>query len=141
MALPLLHRADGGSDKTLARSKTGLGGLTYTFPDQLTDEAIDYYLGPLVSSPQRKHLANAYAVGLDPNPLAGIESALKQSMVPTRILWGTGDDIFSQAMPDYLDRTFGNSRGVRRVPGAKLFWPEEFPDVIAEEAQLLWGIS
>ena len=32
-----------------------------------------------------------------------------------------------------------NSRGVRRFPGAKLFWPEEFPDVIAEEARKLWA--
>ena len=39
---------------------------------------------------------------------------------------------------DYLDRTLPNSRGVRRIPGAKLFFPEEFPDVIAEEARKLW---
>jgi len=31
-----------------------------------------------------------------------------------------------------------NSRGVRRIAGAKLFFPEEFPDVIAEEARKLW---
>jgi haloalkane dehalogenase len=148
--LPILEMARAGTfadtllatwvaDKALARSKAGLGGQTYTYPDRLTDEAIDYYLGPLVSSPQRKALVHAYTLGLDPNPLAGIESALEQSTAPTRILWGTGDDIFSAAMPDYLDRTFGNSRGVRRVPGAKLFWPEEFPEIIAEEARLLWS--
>lgn len=129
------------SDKNLARSKTGLGGQTYTYPDRLSDETIDYYLSPLVSSPQRKALLHAYAIGLDPNPLAGIEPALRKSTVPTRILWGTGDDIFSAASPGYLDRTFGNSRGVRLVPGAKLFWPEEFPDVLAEEARKLWGVS
>jgi haloalkane dehalogenase len=27
---------------------------------------------------------------------------------------------------------------VRRIEGAKLFFPEEFPDVIAEEARRLW---
>ncbi|HEY4369108.1 MAG TPA: alpha/beta hydrolase [Steroidobacteraceae bacterium] len=129
------------ADKNLARSKTGLGGLTYTYPERLSDETIDYYLSPLVSSPQRKTLLHAYALGLDPNPLAGIEPALRKSSVPTRILWGTGDDIFSAASPGYLDRTFGNSRGVREVPGAKLFWPEEFPDLLAEEARNLWGVS
>jgi hypothetical protein len=30
---------------------------------------------------------------------------------------------------------------VRRIEGAKLFFPEEMPDVIAEEALKLWGIS
>jgi len=60
--------------------------------------------------------------------------------VPTRIVWGTADNIFSQASPDYLDRTLGNSRGVRRVPGAKLFFPEEMPELIAKEAMMLWKV-
>jgi haloalkane dehalogenase len=29
---------------------------------------------------------------------------------------------------------------VRRVEGAKLFWPEEYPDLIAQEARSLWGV-
>ena len=33
------------------------------------------------------------------------------------------------------------SRGVRRVEGANLFFPEEMPDLIAEEARQLWGIG
>jgi len=41
--------------------------------------------------------------------------------------------------PDYLDRTFGASRGVRLLPGRKLFWPEELPEVVAEEARRLWA--
>jgi haloalkane dehalogenase len=28
---------------------------------------------------------------------------------------------------------------VRLVEGAKLFWPEERPEVVAEEARLLWS--
>jgi haloalkane dehalogenase len=84
---------------------------------------------------------HAYAAGLDPNPLAGIEPKLKRCSVPARIIWGTGDNIFSQASPGYLDRTLPQSRGVRLVPGAKLFFPEEFPDLIAEEARKLWGVG
>ncbi|HKE93580.1 MAG TPA: alpha/beta hydrolase [Povalibacter sp.] len=128
------------ADKTLARSAQGIGGMTYTYRDHPSDEAIDYYFGPLVSSPQRKALVHAYAMALTPNPLAGIESALKRCQVPTRIVWGTGDDIFSAASPDYLDRMLPNSRGVRRVEAAKLFFPEEFPELIATEARQLWGL-
>jgi haloalkane dehalogenase len=127
------------ADKTLARSPQGLGGLTFTQPSNPTDEAIDCYLGPLVASPARKALTNAYALGLDPNPLAGIEPALRRAQVPVRIVWGTGDPIFSAESPHYLDRLFPQSRGVRLVPGAKLFFPEEYPDLIAEEARLLWS--
>jgi hypothetical protein len=56
-------------------------------------------------------------------------------------VWGTGDTIFSPASPDYLDQTFPNSRGIRRVAGAKLFFPEELPDIIAEEARRLWEVG
>jgi haloalkane dehalogenase len=128
------------ADKNLARSDKGLGGMTFTYPDRLADETIDMYLGPLVESPQRKALTNAYAIGLAPNPLAGTEPMLKQSQLPARIIWGTGDTIFSQADAAYLDKTLPRSRGVRQIDGAKLFFPEEFPDVIAEEARKLWGV-
>jgi hypothetical protein len=50
------------------------------------------------------------------------------------------DSIFSRKSPDYLDRTLGNSLGVRRVLGAKLFFPEEKPELIAEEAMKLWRV-
>jgi haloalkane dehalogenase len=127
------------ADKALARSEKGLGGLCYANPAHPTDDAIETYLAPLLSSPQRKAQTNAYATGLAPNPLMGIEDALKRCAVPTRIVWGTGDNIFSQASADYLDRTFAKSRGVRRVIGAKLFFPEEMPELIAGEAKQLWG--
>jgi pimeloyl-ACP methyl ester carboxylesterase len=126
------------NDKSLARGPQGLGGLTFTRPEQLANATIDCYLAPLVATPRRKALVNAYTIGLSPNPLAGIGPALRRSTAPARIVWGTGDDIFSKTSADYLDRTLGNSRGVRRVKGAKLFFPEEFPEIVAEEALRLW---
>lgn len=128
------------ADKKLARSAKGLGGLCYRDPMHPTDEALDTYLRPLVISPERKVLTNAYAVALDPNPLAGIEPVLKRCKVPTRIVWGTADNIFSPNSPDYLDRTLGYSLGVRRVKDAKLFFPEEMPELVAEEAVELWKL-
>lgn len=128
------------ADKVLARSEKGLGGQCYANPAHPTDEAIEIYLGPLVSSPQRKALTDAYAVGLAPNPLSGIEDGLRKCKVPTRVVWGMADKIFSNKSPDYLARTFPNFQGVRRLPGAKLFFPEEMPDVIVEEAKRLWGV-
>lgn len=129
------------ADKAFARSAEGIGGQCFTYPDHPTDEAVDYYFQPLVANPRRIQLTDAYALGLDPNPLAGLEPLLKRCTVPTRIVWGTGDPIFSQASPDYLDHTLPRSRGVRRIPGAKLFFIEEFPEVIAEEALRLWRVG
>jgi len=124
-----------------ARARAQFGAAVYVKPGNPADETIDYYFAPLVSSPLRRAQFHAYHLALEPNPLAGVEAALKRCTVPTRIVWGTGDDIFSPASPDYLDRTLGQSRGVRRVPGAKLFFQEEYPEVIAEEARRLWGVT
>ena len=129
------------ANKELARSAAGIGGMCYADPNHPTDEAIEYYFAPLVSSARRKAQVHAYAIALERNALEGIQPLLQRSTVPTRIVWGTADNIFKAESPDYLDRSFGNSRGVRRLAGRKLFFPEEVPDIIAEEARQLWGIT
>src|SRR5262249_58382611 len=116
------------ADKTLARSAEGLGGQTYTFRANPTDEAVDYYLAPLVSSPQRKAQVHAYAIALEPNPLACVARELKRCAAPTRIVCGTGEDMLSQKSPDYLDRISPSSPGVRRVDRPKPCPRERFPD-------------
>jgi haloalkane dehalogenase len=122
------------ADHKKARAADALGGMCYVDPARLSDETIDTYLSPLVSSPERKAQLNAYAVGLDPNPLKGIP----YNDMPVRVVWGMADTIFRPADADFLDHAYPKSRGVRRVPTGKLFWPEEFPDIIAEEARALW---
>ena len=127
------------ADKQLARSAQGIGGMCYANPAHPTDEAIDAYFAPLVSSPHRKALVHAYAIALEHNPLQDIGSALRRCKVPARIVWGVDDTIFSMAGAEYLHQTLGHSLGIRRVANAKLFYPEERPDVILEEARKLWA--
>jgi pimeloyl-ACP methyl ester carboxylesterase len=124
--------------KDVARSPTGLGGMCYSNPAHLTDAALDQYLAPLVASAQRKALVNRYALGLTPNPLQGLEPLLRQCTVPTRIIWGMSDGIFSPRNPEYLASILPRAAGIRRIREAKLFFPEEYPDIIAAEALLLW---
>ena len=126
---------------TLSGSAKGIGGMCYADPGQPSDAAIDEYFGPLLSSPRRKAQLHAYALGLERNALLGVESLLRGWTRPARIVWGTADDIFSAESPDYLARTFGGARGVRKLGGRKLFFPEELPEVIAEEARQLWALA
>jgi haloalkane dehalogenase len=126
-------------DKMLARSADGIGGMCYADAAHPTDEAIEAYFAPLLASPARKALLHAYAIALAGNSLAGTAPVLKRSRVPTRVLWGTADTIFSSTGPQHLAQVLGDFRGVRRLAGSKLFWPEERPDVVAEEARRLWG--
>lgn len=119
-------------------ARATFGKAVFAHPDLLSDETIATYATPLVSSPLRRAQYHAFHLALTPNPLAGIEAMLKRSTAPVRIVWGMSDDIFKPADADYLDTLFPRSQGVRRVPEGKLFFPEEFPDVIAEEARKLW---
>jgi pimeloyl-ACP methyl ester carboxylesterase len=89
----------------------------------------------------RKAQFDQYAVSFEPNPLPAIESALKSSAVPVRIVWGTNDPLFNVSWAHWLDRTLPQSRGIHFVEGAKLFFPEEMPDLIAAEARRLWGVA
>jgi haloalkane dehalogenase len=128
------------ADKNVARSPKGLG-VAYTHPDALADETIDCYFAPLVSSDVRKAQFSRYLLGFDQNPLVAIRPALKEFTKPARIVWATDDIFFGVKWAEWLDHTLPGSRGVRRVEGAKLFFPEEMPDILADEALKLWGIS
>ena len=129
------------ADKALARSAKGIGGMCYLDPAHPTDEAIETYFAPLVATAESKALVHAYVVALERNPLAGIRAALQRSRVPARIVWGMGDTIFAPADAAYLHASFGNSRGVRPLERYRLFWPEERPDIVAEEALALWRMG
>lgn len=125
--------------KDIARAAQGLGGLCYSNPANPTDAALEQYLRPLVATAQRKALVNQYTSGLAPNPLAGIEPLLRKCTVPTRIVWGMRDAIFKTGNPDYLAGILPQVTGIRRLEKAKLFFPEEHPEIIAAEARLLWS--
>jgi len=102
------------------------------------DEAIEYYFAPLVSTSLRKKQLNSFVASFANNPLVTIEPALRRCASPVKIVWATADTMFDAKWADWLDKTFTYSRGVRRLEGAKLFFPEEMSDVIAEEALKLW---
>jgi pimeloyl-ACP methyl ester carboxylesterase len=128
-------------DKQLARSAKGLGGLTYTYPDRLSDEAIETYLRPLVSTPLRRAQVDQYGASLATNVLTAIRESLRQWIGPARMVWALNDRLFGVEWAEWLNRTLPGARGIRRVEGANLFFPEEMPDLIAEEARGLWGMK
>lgn len=125
-------------DRVLARSPEGLIGACFTYPDRFLDETLDCYLGAFAQSPLRMRQYEEFALALGRNVLADLP--LKDFRAPVRILWGMEDAIFNPESRSFLSRTFPGSRGVREIKGAKLFWPEEFPELIAEEARALWGV-
>ncbi len=124
-------------DKQLARSARGLGEA-YTYPDHLADETIEIYLRPLVESQARKLQVDQYTEALGINQLSAVSGQLQHWNGRARMLWALQDKFFGVEWAGWLNRTLPGSRGVRRLENANLFFPEEMPDVIAEEAKQLW---
>lgn len=129
------------ADSAFAQSSEGgvTLGPVYTDPRILTPELLETYLRPLVTGEKRRRQAQGYGIAFVPNPLLAIEPALRRLAIPARMVWGTGDILFPPEWAAWLDRTLPSSRGVRYVEGAKLFFPEEFPEIIVAEARALWG--
>jgi len=127
-------------DKNLARSDKGLGGLAYTYPERLTDETIEIYLRPFTLSPLRRSQLDQFTLALAVNDLVAIRSNLGEWKGPARMVWGLKDPLFGVEWAEWLDKTLPGSKGIRRVENANLFFPEEMPDLIAEEARALWRV-
>lgn len=125
-------------DKELARRAELSDG--YSLPGFPSDAALEEYLGPLIATPRRKVLTNKFTRALEPNVLRAEHDRLRRYPGPVRILWGGADGLFSKDSPTFLDRLFPNSEGVRLIQGARFFFPEEYPEIIAEEARRLWRI-
>lgn len=125
------------NDLTTARQTLG---QAYTHPETLTPELLEIYLRPLVQTPLRRKQYDQALIVLEKNVLQPVEPQLRTLEAPVRMVWGTADTIFGLDSASYLDRLYPHSRGIRRIEGAKLFWPEEFPQIIAEEARKLWGV-
>jgi haloalkane dehalogenase len=127
------------TDRNWARTGDGLSNA-FRHPDTaLSNENIEVYFGPLVATPERRVQARAFGIDMLPNPLPAIAPKLRAFGRPVRIVWARDLDLFPDKWAVWLDRTFPKSRGIRFVDDAKLFFPEERPGLIAEEARKLWG--
>ena len=127
-------------DPRIAQTQEGLG-VVYTAPSFVTPALVDVYLRPLVSSPIKRRQCQSYGVAFEPSPLPRIEAQLKRSQIPARMLWGTGDPLFTKDWAEWLNKILPKAKGIRYVDGAKLFFTEEFPDIVAEEARRLWNFA
>ena len=84
-----------------------------------------------------------------PPPLHAALSALRSAGGRPRLVGGSVRDWLLGLEPKDFDvevygldyEAMGRAlSGVRRLTGAKTFWPEEFPEILAEEARQLWEV-
>jgi haloalkane dehalogenase len=146
--LPFLEKARRGEavlwfdrhveDNAFARSRDGIGNAYHDPQSILTHELIETYFRPLVAPGKRRKQGEQFGIAMFPNPLPAIRPQLRAFKKPVRMVWGRDDDLFPSEWAHWLDRTLPGSRGIRFVDRARLFFPEEYPDIIIEEARNLW---
>ena len=131
---PFLAMAAGGglrgtleamlSNKDIYRSPQALGPA-YEHPEQVTDESIEIYLRPLVSTGQRTRDLQRFLAAFDNAHTRAIEARLKTLTVPTLIVWGTDDVYFDVEWSKWLAETIPGTRRRLEFEGARIFFPEE----------------
>jgi pimeloyl-ACP methyl ester carboxylesterase len=123
----------------LFRARGGIAEMAYEDPKTATDETIRVNLGPLVSSPERKAAFNRYAGLQDHSQLVVVEGDLRKLQTPCLIVWGTDDVFFPTEWAYWLKDALPNARDVIELAGAKLFFPEERPDVLNKYIHDFWS--
>jgi pimeloyl-ACP methyl ester carboxylesterase len=111
---------------------------SYADPSILTDELIRLYLQPLLSSPQRIDAFQRYWLGFDNKHTVAAHDALKKLDVPTLIVWGLKDIFFDVKWAYWLKDTIPGARRVIEVEDARLFFPEDRPDTLAQPIHRFW---
>jgi pimeloyl-ACP methyl ester carboxylesterase len=104
----------------------------YEHADEITDDTIAAYLAPVVEDDSTMHALERFLLGLEHDQLEIIEPKLRELAAPTLIAWGTADTTFDVKHAYWLAETLPGARPVVEVEGARLFWPEEHPDRLAD---------
>jgi pimeloyl-ACP methyl ester carboxylesterase len=123
------------SDPETARSSLASG---LERPDDLSDELIAGFLGPITSSAARSMAIQGYVAGMDSGPLVAIRGDLAKFDSPTLIVWGTGDEFFDIAWAHWLAATIPGTVTCIELEGAKLFFPLERPAELNQALRDLW---
>jgi len=116
------------TDKSVYRSSNAFGPA-YERPETVTDGDIDIYLRPHLRSEQRTRDLERFVVALDNNHTIAIESKLRQLRAPTLIVWGADDVYFPIEWAYWLARTIPSAKEPVVLEGARLFFPEERPEI------------
>src|SRR5580698_6232255 len=112
------------ADKSIYRSPQALGPA-YEHPEQVSDDAIETYLRPFISTEQRTRDLERFLKAFDYKHTLAIEARLKTLNAPTLIVWGTGDVYFDVKWSRWLADTIPGTRRRVEFTDARIFFPEE----------------
>jgi pimeloyl-ACP methyl ester carboxylesterase len=78
-------------------------------------------------------------VSMDAADLQVVTPQLRELIVPTLLVWGTGDEFFDVSWAYWLRDTIPGTTRVVTVEGARLFFPEERPMDLVPHLEQHWA--
>lgn len=105
----------------------------------ITPERLAYEIAPLLGSELRRRWVNEYLTELSPDVTLEIVPALQRFTRPVLVVWGDADAFMPVASARWLEAHVPGVRRVVIVPGAKLFFPEEEPEILNRELRAFWA--
>jgi pimeloyl-ACP methyl ester carboxylesterase len=124
------------ADVSLLRAGFAAG---YEDIDAVSDETLRAYVGPLFATPEAARTLERWLVSFeDQSQTLEIEPQLRTLTAPTLIVWGTGDHFFPLKWAYWLLGLIPGATKVVELEDAKLFFPEERPDALAEAVRAHW---
>jgi pimeloyl-ACP methyl ester carboxylesterase len=124
------------ADPEIGRRMLAVG---YEQPAAIAAATIQTYLEPLFRSPDRIGLLERWFDSLNPQETVAAEPGLKRLSAPALIVWGDGDVFFDVRWAHWLHATLPGARPPVILQGAKLFFPEERPEALAQALGAFWS--
>jgi pimeloyl-ACP methyl ester carboxylesterase len=128
------------SEKDFFRSDAALG-LAYERAQEVTDDTIEAYLRPFLSSPQRLRDLERFLAAFNCEQTVRVEAQLRTLKAPTLIVWATDDIFFDVKWSHWLANTIPGTRRRVEFQGARLFFPEERWKEFNDELRAHWAAA
>ena len=110
----------------------------YEYPERVSHETFRTYLEPVFGTSAAIRNIQRYITSLGRRDMVAIEPLLRQLRAPTLVVWGTDDVYFSVKWAYWLRDTIPGCRKVIELAGARLFFPEERPEELAQALREHW---
>lgn len=123
------------ADVALARSKFA---PAYEHPERVSADTFRIYLEPVFGTSAAIRNIERFITSLDARHLVAVEPLLLRLQTPTLVVWGTDDVYFQLKWAYWLRDTIPGCRNVVELAGARLFFPEERPEELAQLLREHW---
>lgn len=125
------------ADKSVYRSPRALG-LAYEKPEAVSDDTIEIYLRPHMSSAARTHDLERFVNAFDSQHTVAIEDRLRRVHAPSLVVWGTDDIYFDLKWSHWLEKTIPGTKKRVELKSARIFFPEERWSEFNAELRTFW---